>query len=213
MNRIIFTILGCIVIASLAFADEPAAPVVAESGVSEAAAAKVEKKIVPKDAAELRKLTAENPEKIDWTKIDWSKQLTRKQYHIMREAGTEQPFHNKYWKFFKKGQYQCAGCGLPLFESDAKFDSECGWPSFDKAIAKNAITEHTDYKLGYPRTEIRCRRCQAHLGHVFDDGPTDTGLRYCLNSLAMQFKTTKQLEAEKKPTKVEPFEAEPASEK
>lgn len=160
---------------------------------------------------------AEDPEKVEWSKVDWRKRLTRQQYHIMREAGTERAFSGKLWNFFKPGEYRCAGCGLPLFESDAKFESECGWPSFDRPIAENTLTEHIDYKIGYPRTEIRCRRCEAHLGHVFNDGPTDTGLRYCLNSAAMKFVSAKALQAEKeeeaKQRKAKKEEAKPTEEK
>jgi methionine-R-sulfoxide reductase len=130
---------------------------------------------------------AADPEKIDWKKVDWRKRLTELQYHITREAGTERPFKNEYWNHFKEGSYKCVSCGLPLFESTSKFDAHCGWPSFDKAVAKNSVTEHKDYKLFAPRIEVRCRRCGAHLGHVFDDGPTKTGLRYCMNSAAMKF--------------------------
>lgn len=175
------------------YAQEPAATDKAaksESGQS-AAATKDDKE----EAAE------KDPEKVDWSKVDWRKQLTRLQYHITREAGTERPFRNEFWDFFKPGQYRCVGCGLPLFESDAKFDSDCGWPSFDKTISKEAITEHVDLKMLQPRTEIRCRRCEAHLGHVFNDGPTDTGLRYCLNSAAMNFVSEKQLKKEVEKTK------------
>jgi peptide-methionine (R)-S-oxide reductase len=129
----------------------------------------------------------EDPEKIDWKKVDWRKRLTRLQYHITRQAGTERPFRNEYWNNFKDGTYRCVGCGLPLFESTAKFDAGCGWPSFDKTIDKDSVTQHIDRTLYVPRIEIRCRRCGAHLGHVFDDGPTETGLRYCMNSAAMKF--------------------------
>jgi methionine-R-sulfoxide reductase len=135
----------------------------------------------------------EDPEKIDWKKVDWRKRLTAAQYRVMRQADTERPFTNKYWRFFKPGEYHCAACGLALFEGDAKFESECGWPSFDKTKAKDTVTEHKDYLLGYERIEIRCRRCGSHLGHVFNDGPTKTGLRYCLNSVAMKFVPEKQL--------------------
>lgn len=173
---------------AIAYAEEPAAAIEkgakAEAGKSAAAA---------KDGKEA---AAEDPEKVDWSQVDWRKQLTRLQYHITREAGTERPFRNEFWDFFKPGQYRCVGCGLPLFEADAKFDSECGWPSFDKTIDDKAITEHVDLKMLQPRTEIRCRRCEAHLGHVFNDGPTDTGLRYCLNSAAMKFVSEKQLKKE-----------------
>jgi peptide-methionine (R)-S-oxide reductase len=188
--------------ATLAYADEQQKPK-GESATT--AETKVDKnKPAADDAGKLDKQIAEDPEKVDWTKIDWKKRLTRMQYYILREAGTERAFQNKFWNYFKPGQYRCAGCGLPIFESDAKFESDCGWPSFDKTIAKDAVTEHVDYKIGYPRTEIRCRRCQSHLGHVFNDGPTDTGLRYCLNSAAMKFVNTKQLAAEKEKDKEKP---------
>ena len=160
-----------------------------ESTVDKAASAKESAKQA--DAAEA--IEKEEPEKVDWTKVDWRKRLTRLQYHIMREAGTERKFKNQFWDFFKPGEYRCAGCGLPLFESNAKFDSECGWPSFDQTIAKDTVTEHEDLKMFQPRVEIRCRRCEAHLGHVFNDGPTKTGLRYCMNSAAMKFVTVKDL--------------------
>jgi peptide-methionine (R)-S-oxide reductase len=164
----------------------------AQDATADKAADKEAKEISKKEAAALQ-AEAKDPESVDWTQIDWRKRLTRLQYHIMREAGTERPFRNEFWDFFKPGEYRCAGCGLPLFEADAKFDSECGWPSFDKTIAKDTVTEHIDHKMQYPRKEIRCRRCEAHLGHVFDDGPTDTGLRYCLNSASMKFVSEKEL--------------------
>jgi peptide-methionine (R)-S-oxide reductase len=150
----------------------------------------------------------EDPEKIDWKKIDWRKRLTRLQYHITRQAGTERPFRNEYWNNFKDGTYQCVSCGLPLFESTSKFDAGCGWPSFDKTIAKDSVTQHIDRKLYVPRIEIRCRRCGAHLGHVFDDGPTETGLRYCMNSAAMKFLPAKGA-VEKKTSKKDSDGADP----
>lgn len=128
-----------------------------------------------------------DPEKIDWSRVDWRRRLSRKQYAIMREADTERPGTGKYWKLFKSGQYNCAGCGLPLFDSTSKFDAHCGWPSFDRTVDKKSIVEIVDDSLGMRRIEIRCRRCDSHLGHVFDDGPTETGLRYCLNSASLNF--------------------------
>jgi methionine-R-sulfoxide reductase len=196
MSRLI-ALLVAMTIGALAYAEEESKPATTE-GTAASAEAKVDKKEAAEaKATTLEKQIAEDPDKVDWSKVDWKKRLTRMQYYILREAGTERAFQNKFWDFFKPGQYRCAGCGLPLFESDAKFESDCGWPSFDKTIAKDAITEHVDYKIGYPRTEIRCKRCQSHLGHVFNDGPTDTGLRYCLNSAAMKFVHAKQLAAEK----------------
>jgi peptide-methionine (R)-S-oxide reductase len=193
-------LLVCVLAATLAYAQEAQKEDAPETSSSSAADNKIDKrKSADVDAKALEEQIAEDPEKVDWSKVDWRKRLTRMQYHILRQAGTERAFQNKFWDYFKPGEYRCAGCGLPLFESDAKFESDCGWPSFDKTIAKNAITEHVDYNIGYPRTEIRCRRCQSHLGHVFNDGPTQTGLRYCLNSAAMKFVHEKQLAAEKKP--------------
>jgi peptide-methionine (R)-S-oxide reductase len=128
-----------------------------------------------------------DPEKIDWSRVDWRRRLTPEQYAIMREAGTERAGTGKYAKLFDSGNYNCAGCGLPLFESTAKFDAHCGWPSFDRAVNKKSIIELVDNSHGMRRVEIRCRRCDSHLGHVFDDGPTDTGLRYCLNSASLDF--------------------------
>jgi peptide-methionine (R)-S-oxide reductase len=125
--------------------------------------------------------------KIDWKKIDWKKRLTPLQYYITRKAGTEEPFKNEFWNNFKDGSYKCVSCGLPLFESTSKFESGCGWPSFDKTVGKDVVTTRSDFKLGYKRIEVRCKRCGAHLGHVFDDGPTQTGLRYCMNSAALKF--------------------------
>jgi methionine-R-sulfoxide reductase len=206
MSKWIAIAVVMMVAASFAYAEEKKSESTAdESAVTTTTEAPADKKPVKKAAAEseaaLEKLIAEDPEKVDWSKVDWRKRLTRLQYNIMREAGTERPFQNKFWDLFKDGQYRCAGCGLPLFESDSKFDSECGWPSFDKTIAKDTVTLHKDLKIGYARTEIRCRRCDAHLGHVFDDGPTATGLRYCMNSASMKFLNTKQLAVEKKTAK------------
>ncbi|HEX6961635.1 MAG TPA: peptide-methionine (R)-S-oxide reductase MsrB [Lacipirellula sp.] len=184
MSRLFTLPVFLLVLCSLAYAEEGKT----DSTPSETKHTKSEQTAPGKQGAE-------DPEKIDWSKVDWRKRLTRMQYYVLRQAGTERAFQNKFWDFFKPGEYRCAGCGLPLFEADAKFESDCGWPSFDKTIAKDAITEHVDYKIGYPRTEIRCRRCQSHLGHVFNDGPTETGLRYCLNSAAMKFVHEKQLAA------------------
>jgi methionine-R-sulfoxide reductase len=200
MRTVIALLFAGIAAASLVYADDDAATTTEAAAKSTTSEEKADEQPTPKgEGVEIEKQIKEEPEKVDWSKIDWRKRLSRLQYHIMREAGTERPFQNKFWDYFKPGQYRCAGCGLPLFESDAKFESDCGWPSFDKTIAKSAVTEHTDYKIGYARTEIRCRRCEAHLGHVFDDGPTKTGQRYCLNSAAMKFVNTKQLKEEKDP--------------
>lgn len=116
---------------------------------------------------------------------EWSETLSPDLYRVAREKGTERPFTGKYTDEKAKGTYTCACCGEPLFESDAKFDSGCGWPSFDKPLAGKAVEEHRDSSHGMIRTEITCSKCDAHLGHVFPDGPTDTGLRYCINSVSL----------------------------
>ncbi len=118
---------------------------------------------------------------------EWKKELTSEQYYVMREAGTERPFSGEYNMHFEKGIYTCGACSEPLFTSESKFDGHCGWPSFDKEIAEGKIIEKKDTSHGMIRTEIVCANCGSHLGHVFDDGPTDTGLRYCVNSLSLGF--------------------------
>tara|TARA_B100001027_G_scaffold36296_1_gene22469 strand:+ start:171 stop:551 length:381 start_codon:yes stop_codon:yes gene_type:complete len=117
----------------------------------------------------------------------WKTKLDKFSYSILREAGTEMPFSGKYNMFFEKGAYRCKGCGNKLFESESKFDSGCGWPSFDKCI-DGSIVYREDKSLNRIRTEIVCAKCDGHLGHVFKDGPTETGNRYCVNSASLNFK-------------------------
>jgi|OM-RGC.v1.005235365 peptide methionine sulfoxide reductase msrA/msrB len=121
------------------------------------------------------------------TDSDWKKQLTPEQYYVLRKEGTEKPFTGKFLLHKEEGVYSCAGCGNPLFTDEMKFDSHCGWPSFDKEISGGKIITKDDYSLGVKRTEIECAKCGGHLGHLFDDGPTETGLRYCVNSLSLDF--------------------------
>lgn len=125
--------------------------------------------------------------KVVKTEAEWKAQLSPEQYYILREKGTERPYTSKFTLAKDKGMYVCAGCGAVLFSSDAKFDSHCGWPSFDKEIAEGKIVTKDDYSAGMHRTEIMCARCGGHLGHVFDDGPTETGLRYCVNGVSLEF--------------------------
>lgn len=129
----------------------------------------------------------ETSAKLHKSEEEWKEELTPEQFYVMRQAGTERPFTGPFWNTFEHGRYDCMGCGQPLFLSDTKFDAGCGWPSFFKAVNPEAITEIEDRSHGMLRTEIRCSRCNSHLGHVFPDGPPPTGLRYCLNGTAMSF--------------------------
>lgn len=126
-------------------------------------------------------------DKIIKTDEEWKKELTPEQYRILREKGTERAFTGKYWDNHEVGTYVCAACGTELFESNTKFDSGCGWPSYFEAIDSNRIIYKTDKSFGMTRTEVMCAKCGGHLGHIFDDGPPPTGKRYCINSGAMKF--------------------------
>ena len=118
----------------------------------------------------------------------WRDKLTPDEYHVLRQKGTERAFTGEYWNTTERGAYACRGCGEVLFESESKFDAGCGWPSFDKPAAPNVIDEERDASHGMLRTEVLCQACGGHLGHVFPDGPTDTGLRYCINSLSIDLR-------------------------
>lgn len=121
------------------------------------------------------------------TEDEWKKQLSPEQYYVLRQAGTERPGTGEFYLHKEKGTYKCAGCGNELFTDDMKFDSHCGWPSFDKEIAGGKIIQKEDNSHGMRRVEILCAKCNGHLGHIFDDGPTETGVRYCVNSHSLSF--------------------------
>jgi peptide-methionine (R)-S-oxide reductase len=132
--------------------------------------------------------------KIYLTNGEWNKLLPKEVYEIAREKGTERPFTGKYNLFKEVGTYYCAACGNPLFNSNGKFESSCGWPSFFEPIKKGSIIYAPDNTYNMQRTEVMCGRCRAHLGHVFDDGPPPTGLRYCINSVILDFESAKKAE-------------------
>ncbi|HDQ06378.1 MAG TPA: peptide-methionine (R)-S-oxide reductase [Candidatus Bathyarchaeota archaeon] len=126
--------------------------------------------------------------KVTKTEDEWKQVLSPEEYEVLREKGTEPPFSGKLLKNKKNGIYVCAGCRNPLFSSETKFDSGTGWPSFWSPVSEDSVEEKVDNRFGMRRTEVNCKKCGGHLGHVFDDGPTPTGQRYCINSVSLKFR-------------------------
>ena len=138
-------------------------------------------------AASVRPIgTLEDVTKVEKSEQEWRRELAPEQYRVLREKGTEAPFSGEYDHTFEPGTYRCAGCGAELFDSDAKYDSGCGWPAFSAPAGQDAVDEEVDTTYGMVRTEVLCASCGGHLGHVFPDGPHPTGLRYCINSAALK---------------------------
>ncbi|MDC4789239.1 peptide-methionine (R)-S-oxide reductase MsrB [Acinetobacter baumannii] len=137
--------------------------------------------------------------KVNKTDREWQRELSPEEYRITRQKGTEPAFTGQYWNTKQQGTYVCRCCGAELFSSDAKYDSGCGWPSFFRPLNGSVIDEHEDLTHGMVRTEIVCHDCEAHLGHVFEDGPQPTGLRYCVNSASLQLKTQEKNDEETYP--------------
>lgn len=131
---------------------------------------------------------------VEMTDEQWRNALTPEQYNVARNQGTERPWTSKYEDFHEVGTYYCAACGNPLFKSDTKFESGCGWPSFYEPISKSSIIYKPDNSYGMKRTEVECGRCKSHLGHVFEDGPPPTGLRYCINGVVLDFDKAQEIE-------------------
>lgn len=139
-------------------------------------------------AAPVGKAETMNVDKLVKTETEWKRELTPEQYRVLREKGTERPFTGEYNNHKEPGTYSCAGCGQDLFESDTKFESHCGWPSFWDAMDKTRVAYHEDFSHGMHRVEVTCSRCGGHLGHIFDDGPRPTGKRFCINSASLKFR-------------------------
>lgn len=130
----------------------------------------------------------ERTTKISKSDAEWKAELTPEQYRVMRQAGTEPPFSGQHDQNWDRGVYHCAGCGHPLFDSDSKFNAGCGWPSFHSELEEANIVQRPDFSHGMSRIELLCRNCDAHLGHIFPDGPPPTGMRYCINSVSLEFR-------------------------
>jgi peptide-methionine (R)-S-oxide reductase len=186
MDRRAFVSLAAVGIAGLAFLHYRKSEAVEAEANAESAGPPKMVKIVEFTDAGVRGNTVELP-KVVKKDSEWREQLTSAAFDVTRKADTEMAYTGKYWDLHDKGIFRCICCDTALFSSETKFDSGTGWPSFWKPLAKENVEEQSDLSLGIPRTAVACRRCDAHLGHVFDDGPEPTGLRYCMNSVSLRF--------------------------
>ena len=190
LNRVLAGLVASVLLTGLAMAVEPAAPA-SNKGASPMPTDPADEasQDSAQDAAQDSALGGRLPDdQLPKTDKEWAKRLTPEQFQVARKKGTERAFTGKYWNTKTPGTYRCVCCGEPLFRSGEKFDSGCGWPSFNAPIdgrKGTTIAEHVDTSMFMRRTEVTCRRCGAHLGHVFDDGPPPTGLRYCINSASI----------------------------